>query len=386
MHQRIASSAAKGPAAFLQPPAGPLRALQWALLLLASAAVAPGYSAPRLAQSAIEEAAAYAEAHASSALLVQQGGELVAEYNFDFWHRDHQQAVSRLPELHQFLFATLYLGDTDDGRAREDVASVQKSVIAVLVGIAMDQGLLAIDDRVNRYLQPGWSTLPEEEESQITIRHLLSMTSGLGWKMEKVGDLGHHFYATPPYGRLHLVLEAASGMPLPDYSRKWLTGPLGMQETDWIIRPEAYRATNKYGLASTARDLAKFGQLILNRGEWRGEQLVSRAWLDEALSSSQEQNPAYGYLFWLNGKPLHTEMTSTGIVNGEVCAAGPPDMVIAMGAGDRRIYVVPSMDLVVVRLGMFGYLNEPEKMKTWGYFDNGLWSRLLPAVEEGDNP
>jgi CubicO group peptidase (beta-lactamase class C family) len=206
------------------------------------------------------------------------------------------------------------------------------------------------------------------------------MSSGIGWKFEARKALGNFYYATPPYGRLHLVLEAAAGTDLETFSRQWLTGPLDMNETKWILRPEVYRSSNKYGLSSTALDLARFGQMILQEGQWNGKQIVSRAYLKKMLSPSQEDAAFFGYLWWLNGHPISMAMLTSEYTANSLADHAPEDMVAAMGACDRRIYVVPSLKLVVVRLGFYPELGKPSSEFDRSFLEENFWRLLMKAV------
>ena len=103
------------------------------------------------------------------------------------------------------------------------------------------------------------------------------------------------------------------------------------------------------GLISTARDLARFGLLIQANGQWNGKAVIEdKRYIREALTSSQSMNPSYGLLWWLNGKPVRrANGTTAEVLNPEA----PTDMVCAIGAGGRYIFVVPSLGLVVTRTG-----------------------------------
>jgi CubicO group peptidase (beta-lactamase class C family) len=137
-----------------------------------------------------------------------------------------------------------------------------------------------------------------------------------------------------------------------------------MTETRWIARPAG--GPNPYGLATTARDLARFGLLVLARGKWNGVSVVPERYLTESIRPSQTMNPSYGLLWWTNGaasRPI---------------SSAPPDLYSARGAGDRRVYVVPSLDLVVTRLGA-----PPPRSAAGGLdpgFDRELWTHFAEAA------
>ena len=269
------------------------------------------------------------------------------------------------------LFANFVYGHTGDGVLLEDVASQQKSFIAVLSAIAIDRGLLDAEAPVAAYLGDGWSRASAAQEAAIRVVDLLTMSSGLNEQFGYAAAPGTvFFYNTPVYSAIKRVLEAASGQPLDPITRTWLTGPLGMADTAWRERPAALAAVgNSTGLVTTPRDVARFGQMILDDGRARdGAQVVSRDQLN-ALFEPSATNPAYGRLWWLNGGAWSARVT--GRRDGPLIPAAPTDVVAALGALDRRLYVVPSLGLVVVRTG--AATNDAD-------FDQQLWLRLTAML------
>ncbi len=256
------------------------------------------------------------------------------------------------------------LDGVDSGdRAIENVASAQKSVTAVLTAIAVERGFLEYAAPVHEYLGAGWSNAPAEDEAAITLRHVMSMTTGLTDEFELAalaGTVWH--YNTPVYQTLIRIAARAAGTDPNDLIANWLCEPLGMRHTRWVERPfGTTRHGAMLGLATTARDLARFGLLILSGGVWAGRRLVSDSSVREMLSPSQALNEGYGLLWWLNGSERPIRLVPQGeppnLTIGEVRSEtrlapdAPPDMVVALGALDRYLFVVPSWGLVVVRLG-----------------------------------
>jgi CubicO group peptidase (beta-lactamase class C family) len=143
-----------------------------------------------------------------------------------------------------------------------------------------------------------------------------------------------------------------------------------MAETAWRQRPASMADVgNPTGLVTTPRDVGKFGQMILDRGRaGDGRRVVSEAGL-AAMFTRSATNPAYGRLWWLNGSP-YTIRPLARRVEGPLIPAAPADLVAALGALDRKLYVVPSRKLIVVRMGQAA----PDKD-----FDQQLWLRLAPA-------
>lgn len=291
-----------------------------------------------------------------------------------------------------------------------DVASCQKSFTSFLVGTAQESGLLAIGDPVTKYLGEGWSRSPAETERLITIRHLITMSSGLSTLIEVVeegryalktgyeADAGTKwFYNTAAYQMSKNVLERATGLPLQQYTEERLSRLIGLQDAAW--RPRTY-VQNADGVPYTgmnisAREMARFGLLMLANGEWDGSRIIEAPHLAESFSNSQPMNLSYGYLWWLNGQESHMFAHDPTVHPGWLIPTAPADLVAAKGNGDNRIYVVPSLDLVAVRHGSHAFgapdpvkalerLQRPqaagpgEQMSTT--FDIELWRRIMVAA------
>ncbi|MDT8427483.1 MAG: serine hydrolase domain-containing protein [Pseudomonadales bacterium] len=269
-----------------------------------------------------------------------------------------------------------FLTGTDEaGRAIEDVASAQKSVVAVLTGIAQQKGFIALDDPVNKHLEAGWSQASREHEEAIILRHLLSMTSGLAEDLSLVSAPGQTwFYNTPAYHMVMRVLTAATGKDRNELTSDWLSKPLGMTHTSWTSRPWADAAIGA-GLSTTARDLARFGLMIQAGGQWQDQVVMADPdFLQAMLSPSQTLNPAYGYLWWLNGQQFSLAPGAQAPrQDGPLIKAAPADLLAMLGAGDRKLYLVPSLDLVVTRLGFTG--GSPDSS-----FNEAFWTALIKAA------
>jgi CubicO group peptidase (beta-lactamase class C family) len=242
------------------------------------------------------------------------------------------------------------IGSTPEGWPIEDVASLQKSIVSLLVGIAVDRRLVQREASVAKYLGAGWSRAPIEAEAKITVNHLLTMTSGLtepGLEYEvPAGSLW--FYNTAAYSQLIKVMTSVAGKEPNRFTAEWLTTRMAMTDTRWVLRQGvgAGAAVNPYGLVTTARDLARVGILVLTAGMWQGERIVSESYIREAVRPSQPLNASYGLLWYVN-----QHQAPAGIQPILSVSAAPTDLVAAFGAGQRRVYVVPSLRLVVVRLG-----------------------------------
>lgn len=273
---------------------------------------ASGWSAQKLA-----DLAAMVEAANSRTFVMLSGGRILAEH---YWQGATAETV-------------------------QDIASAQKSVVSTLIGIAREKRLLQLDDAVSKYLPAGWSKATPAQEAAITIRHLLTMTSGLDPRsLKQTSAPGTKFdYNTDAYQKLRPLLEVATKDGIDHLTRSWILDPIGADvSARWIERPTAERdATGAvpWGLVITARDMARFGLLAQRLGAWAESTIVSEGWLREAWTGSKTKQD-YGYLWWLMGQGRLGER------------GAPADWVAALGAQDQKIYVIPSLDVVVARQGL----------------------------------
>jgi len=294
----------------------------------------------------------------SSGVVILHQGKILAE---KYWKPQES-----------FRYRSMLHGVDVHGRNLEDVASVQKSVASVLLSVALHKNLVKLNDPVHVHLGKGWSRASAEQESAITLRHLISMTTGLSDRLEFKTQTGKQWrYNTNAYSRIVNVMEAAAMLDRNELTKLWLTEPIGMKESSWVVRPFARDdpKTNRHGFATSTRELAKFGLLIQAKGNWNGKQVIeNHDYLKSMLEPSQKLNPSYGFLWWLNGQSY--ALRAGRRVPGKLNKSAPNDLVAGMGALGRKVYIVPSLDLVVTRLG-----DDPGKG-----FDNEFWKRLMAAT------
>ncbi|NRB54004.1 MAG: serine hydrolase [Saprospiraceae bacterium] len=270
-----------------------------------------------------------------------------------------------------------YYGDHDADKVWY-WASASKSLVAMLYGMAQEDGILQIDDPTSTYLGQGWTSTTAEQEAAITLKSQLSMASGLDDAIEDTGSTNNCFepqcfqYLSAPYSRwayhnsayriLQDVLETVSGQNKFNYTRSRLGDRIGMKGF-WL----------NYVYYSKARDMARFGLLALNRGIWETDTLLhDQAYFDAMIHPSQQENPSYGYLWWLNGQEAFQLPGVQFRIDREMIPAAPADLFAALGKNDQKIYVVPSEDLVVVRQGDAA----GGVVLTSSSFDAELWERL----------
>jgi CubicO group peptidase (beta-lactamase class C family) len=286
----------------------------------------------------LDEALAYAEQHNSTGVVILRGGRIVAERYWRGWTEETTQPIF----------------------------SSSKSLTSVLIGMAIEDKALKSVSQQAADLIPSWRGTPKEA---ITLRHMLTMTSGIrvgaaavspdvdAFEQTAALPLAHApgafwAYNTPVYRMLVHLIELASQETIDAYTTRKLAGPIGMSRSKWDCDPAPNNRTNCTWYRSGLRDMSRFGLLVLRNGKWDNRQLVSAQWLKESTMTSQSLNESYGYLWWLNGKASHQLPGAPGVVQkGMLWPDCPADAFAALGAMDKKIYVVPSLDLVVARHG-----------------------------------
>lgn len=258
-------------------------------------------------------------------------------------------------------------------------ASAGKSLTAFLIGQAQEEGLLDISDKTSMYLGRGWTSCPPEKEARITLRHQLTMTTGLDDGVPDMfctdasclvylADAGERWaYHNGPYTLLLSVLEAASGKGKNQFTRTHVLQRTGMTGL-WLKTGENIL------FYSTARSMARYGWLIQNRGVWQSDTLMQDSdYFDSMTNTSQEFNKSYGYLWWLNGKGSYMLPQSRLVFNTDLIANAPDDLFAALGANDQKLYITDSLGLVVVRLGESAGKSD----LALSSFDNDLWAKIM---------
>jgi CubicO group peptidase (beta-lactamase class C family) len=246
-----------------------------------------------------------------------------------------------------------YFYNPYDGTFPHDMASVTKSVMTTLIGIAADQGKIKLDQPMVSFFPDRTIANLDARKEQVTVRHLAGMANGFesgclngdgatldtmrskpDWVQaaldrKMVEEPGKRFcYDSPGMHLLSAVLQEATGMTALEFARRNLFGPLGIQDVIWESDPQGY--THGWGdLHLKPRDAAKLGYLWINKGLWEGVQIVSEAWVEDAVrprSATGEDN--YGYGWWVS-----------------------EDSYYAFGRGGQNIKVAPALNAIVVTTG-----------------------------------
>ncbi len=256
-----------------------------------------------------------------------------------------------------------------------NIHSSSKSILSALIGIALREGFLeSIEDSIADYLS---SAFKVGSKKKISLKHLLTMTSGLAWtedeteyEIEEESNWGQailnlpqrdpagsrFFYSTANTHLLSAILTEASGMDTCTFAKKYLMDPLGISPEHWGRDPQGYYSGG-YNLYLTPREMAKFGELYRLGGIWKGQSLVPAEWVMASTTPSQtvDANRKYGYLWWL--------VTLSG------------HAVYKMwGYGGQFVYLIPDFDMVVVLTA--DTKNEHPEMSG----DDFLRNYVLPAI------
>ncbi|MGY3090047.1 CubicO group peptidase (beta-lactamase class C family) [Hymenobacter sp. UYAg731] len=260
-------------------------------------------------------------------------------------------------------------------------ASAGKSLTATLVGLARQDGILSLTDSTSKYLGR-WTRATRPQQRQIQLLHQLTMTTGLDDAPPAPCDNesttpGCLLYLAPPatcwayhtgaYRTLQNVLVQASGAAsITAYTNQRLGTRIGM--TGLWANDVFY---------SKARSMARFGLFILARGAWNGTQIMTdTAYFRRMTTPSQTINRSYGYLWWINGQSSYRLPGSQVNFPGAVIPSAPTDMIAALGKNDQKIYVVPSLSLVVVRQGNSAGASRLAASS----FDNELWMKIMAVL------
>lgn len=266
-------------------------------------------------------------------------------------------------------------------------ASAGKSLTSVLVAVAESEGKLNLQDSTSKYLGKGWTSCNQNEENKIKLIHHITMTTGFDESIDFECTLPSCFqckavpgtrwsYHNSPYTILDQILEKATGQQLNSYFKVKIGDPIGM--AGLFVKLEENNV-----FFSTARSMARFGLLVLNKGKWNDRVIVKNDdYIKKMTESSQGLNPAYGYLWWLNGKGQFMLPGTQIRFNGSIIPSAPKDLYAALGKNDQKLEIIPSLNLVLVRLGDDAY-GSTNNVPT--QFDEALWRKLNPIMNLSTN-
>ena len=253
-------------------------------------------------------------------------------------------------------------------------ASAGKTLTTAVSGIAEQEGLININNKVSDYIGTGWTSAPLVKENMITCKNLLSMNSGLDdtlgddvspSNLQYIADAGSRWAYHNVYVKMQDVVAQASGQSWSNYFNTKLRDKLGMSGL-WI---------QDGGLSvywSNTRSMARFGLMIYADGKWHSSQILNENFLNAATTTSQNLNLSYGYMWWLNGKTSYRLPQTQFQFTGTLIPNAPSDMYAALGKNDQKIYVVPIKKLVIIRMGD----SADNSNFALSDFDNVLWGKI----------
>ncbi|SDA77590.1 CubicO group peptidase, beta-lactamase class C family [Algoriphagus alkaliphilus] len=238
-------------------------------------------------------------------------------------------------------------------------ASAGKTLTAALVGLAQQEKLLSTNDRTQKFLGEGWTSMSRNQEREIRLIHQLTFTTGIDDKVANLDDTspaGLKYLAKPgsrwsyhnaTYTLLEKVMEKASGKPYQTFFKEKLGDKIGMKGF--------WQQTGMNNIFySDARSFARFGLLLLAKGNWNGTSIWLGDYFEKLSQASQNLNLSYGYLTWLNGKASYMVPGSQAVLPGSLIPQAPADMYQAMGKNGQFLMVIPSQNLVIIRMGSSG--------------------------------
>nr|WP_319266728.1 serine hydrolase [uncultured Draconibacterium sp.] len=263
---------------------------------------------------------------------------------------------------------------TWDATTPHVLQSATKSFVSICFGIAIEKGFIkSIDQSIFDYL-PEYQNYNADNKNYVTIKTLLTMTSGFQWdewsvalsstQNDAIGIYfsdkdpvefvlerpliavpGTHFtYSGGDMQILEKILKNATGMNIDEFSEKYLFGPLGIESNDWWLKYDTGEISTGGGLKLTPRDMLKVGVLFLNDGDWNGEQIISKEWVDKCghpfgpnygikIPGEDLGTVGYGYTWWTKQYEEYGRM------------------YCALGWGGQKIMVFPDLSAVVVFTG-----------------------------------
>lgn len=292
------------------------------------------------------------------------------------------EAVAYAQEFNSYTVIAVHNGEVQlewyaKGRSADQLTesqSMHKTLMGLFVGVAIEDGQIgSVDDPVGKYIEE-WR---DDPRGDITLKNLMQMSSGLGqypfglnpfngnmdWLYS--GHTLEPLLNTPiadweqgtryEYNNLNsellgLVLERVSGKRYADYLEEKLWRPMGGDRAQVWVDREGGLAHTSCCLAAPAMDWARFGMMLLGKGEVNGNRIVSEAWIDEMTTRSPSANH-YGYQTWLgyDNPPFPLGSGSTAPTASEPYLAR--DTFLTWGRGQQHVWISPSMDLVVLRIG-----------------------------------
>jgi len=242
--------------------------------------------------------------------------------------------------------------------------SIAKSFTSAVIGIAIDKGLInSEDDKISEYYSELNNDTVQQWKKDLQISHLLTMTSGINWNEEGVltndifqmstsdnyveyvlnksiaNEPGTIWsYNSGESMLLSGIINITTGKSMFEFAVENMLNYIGIQDLEWSSDSENHTIAG-WGISATMHDFARFGYLYLNNGNWDGNQIISEEWITKSLTRFRPETPFYGYLWWLDEETFESNINL------------PDDIFMAIGAFGQYLVIIPSENLIIVRVG-----------------------------------
>lgn len=258
------------------------------------------------------------------------------------------------------------------------IYSISKSITSTAVGLAIDEGRLSLDDRIIDIFPQYVKGSVHKYSENMTVRHLLIMSTvhqvptseySEDWIAEFINTKPDRYpgtvfaYDTTGTNILCAIVQQVTGITVHQYLKSRVFDKIGMKEIEWDMRPGSINNGGS-GISCTLEDIARFGQLYLQKGVWNGEQIVPKQWIDIStakhidtsnFSFLLEGRNGYGFQFWRSRN----------------------NSFMSFGAGGQFILVLPEKNIVFVTLG-----NTMQRGDEHQLILEAFWEHIYPRVAE----
>lgn len=255
------------------------------------------------------------------------------------------------------------------------------AISAVLVGMAQQEKFLNSKDRTQKYLGEGWTSMSIAKEKNIRLVHHLTYTTGISDQVKNLFDFSPKSlsykaeagslwaYHPATFSLLDQVLKKATGLDQEAYFKQKIGDQIGMKGI-W------QKSGQLQSFYSDARSFGRFGLLLLANGNWKGKQIWEDPYFVEMTKTSQKFNRSFGYHFWVNGQDSYQLPGNPMTYSGSFIPSGPSDMYMAIGKNGQLLMIVPSKNLVIVRMG-----GAPGELPVPYLLIRQFWDRMSMVIQ-----
>lgn len=281
-------------------------------------------------------------------------------FTFLLWACSNQKSEDNIYALLISKDGKLVQEDYYKAKTKTDLFNVQsitKSIVSLLIGIAIDEGFIQSEDQFISEFLSFDANLEDDLKSKIKISHLLNHTSGIDWDgykehedflaaanasqyvldkkgLETPGEL--YNYNSGGTHLLSQILTQSTGMSTLEFAEKYLFVPLGMATVEWKKLSDGIYDGAGFGLSMRSEDLIKLGHLMLSGGISKGQQIISKEWINKSFNSGLKKETKWGLRKSTHGYGWYSSRYKE------------LEILYAMGYGGQFIFIVPSKDMVIV--------------------------------------